>query len=90
MSNVKFACFGLGDTSYIHYNSAAKEVDEIFEKLGGQRVIDIGLGNDKDDEKYETAYYEWFPELASECNLPPPPDTLLPSHYDFNLSPTSV
>lgn len=27
LSNTKFAVFGLGDTSYIHYNSAAKQFD---------------------------------------------------------------
>ena len=26
LSNTKFACFGLGDTSYIHYNKAAKDI----------------------------------------------------------------
>lgn len=35
LSNTKFACFGLGDSSYIYYNSAAKEFDERFEALGG-------------------------------------------------------
>lgn len=33
LSNTKFATFGLGDTSYIHYNSAAKEFDERFAEL---------------------------------------------------------
>lgn len=31
LSNVRFAVFGLGDTSYIHYNSSAKEFDARFE-----------------------------------------------------------
>lgn len=83
LSGVKFATFGLGDTSYIHYNSVAKEFDSRFEELGAKRILPIGLGNDKDDEKYETAWYEWFPELAIEAKLPPPPEELLPSIYDF-------
>lgn len=76
LSNTKYAVFGLGDTSYIHYNAAAKEIDDRFEELKGQRVIEIGLGNDKDDEKFETAWYDWFPELASEVGIPEPPDVV--------------
>jgi len=67
LSNTRFATFGLGDTSYIHYNSAAKEFDDRFAELKATRILEIGLGNDKDDEKYETAWYEWFPELALEA-----------------------
>lgn len=67
LSNTKYAVFGLGDTSYIHYNKCAKDIDNRFAAMGGTRVIDCGLGNDKDDEKYETAWYEWFPEVAIEA-----------------------
>lgn len=51
--------------------------------MGGQRVIECGLGNDKDDEKYETEWYEWFPELALEVKLPDPPQELTPSFYNY-------
>lgn len=86
LSNTRFAVFGLGDTSYIHFNSAAKEFDERLGELGGKRIIPLGLGNDKDDEKYETAWYEWFPELALEAKIPDAPETLMPSIYDASTT----
>jgi sulfite reductase alpha subunit-like flavoprotein len=56
----------LGDTAYHYYNEAAKIFDKRFEELGAKRVLPAGMGNDKDDEKYETAYYEWMPEVTQE------------------------
>jgi len=85
LSGVKFAVFGLGDTSYIHFCSAAKEFDARLEELKATRIIPIGLGNDKDDEKYETKWYEWFPELAIETNMPEPPEVVDPSIYDLGI-----
>ena len=31
---------------------------------GGKRIMGIGLGDDKDSEKYETKFWEWLPELC--------------------------
>ncbi len=76
LSKVKFAVFGLGDTAYHYYNEAAKIFDKRFEELGAKRVLPAGMGNDKDDEKYETAYYEWMPEVTQELQYPQPPSEL--------------
>jgi len=51
LKDTKFAVFGLGDNSYVYYNKAAKDLDKVFESLGGQRIKEIGLGNDKDEDK---------------------------------------
>lgn len=61
LSGVEFAVFGLGDSGYEHFNKSAEILDTRFGELGGKRVIKRGDGNDKDDEKYETAWYDWFP-----------------------------
>lgn len=34
LSNVKFATFGLGDSSYVYYNKSAIEFDDRFSELG--------------------------------------------------------
>jgi sulfite reductase alpha subunit-like flavoprotein len=34
LSGVKFAVFGLGDSSYVHFNKAAKDCAESFSRLG--------------------------------------------------------
>jgi sulfite reductase alpha subunit-like flavoprotein len=66
LEGVKFAVFGLGDSSYIYYNESAKKIDKKLGELGGTRVINLGLGDDKADEKFETEYYEWLPNLVTE------------------------
>jgi len=35
LKDTAFCTFGLGDSSYVHYNKAAKDVNEAFAKLGG-------------------------------------------------------
>ncbi|CAK9045892.1 unnamed protein product, partial [Durusdinium trenchii] len=47
LKDTKFAVFGLGDSSYVFFNEAAKRIDTAFEKLGGQRVQSLGLGDDQ-------------------------------------------
>ena len=42
---MNFSIFGLGDTSYEQFNEMGKMFDESFEKLGGRRVHDMGVGN---------------------------------------------
>lgn len=42
---MKYTIFGLGDTSYEQYNEMGKQFDEGFEKLGGERIHELGDGN---------------------------------------------
>ena len=42
---MNFAIFGLGDTSYEQYNEMGRMFDESFEKLGGNRLHDMAVGN---------------------------------------------
>lgn len=37
-----------------------------MEEIGGQRIVKTGMGNDKDDEKFETEFWEWLPNLCNE------------------------
>ncbi|XP_064607290.1 pyruvate:ferredoxin oxidoreductase-like [Liolophura sinensis] len=88
LENTKFAVFGLGDTSYVFYNESAKAFDKRLEELGAQRILDIGLGDDKDDEKYETAWSDWCPNLWNELGTPPPPQELMPPTYRVEVDTT--
>jgi sulfite reductase alpha subunit-like flavoprotein len=67
LSNVKFATFGLGDSSYVFFNKSAIEFDDRFAELGATRLVERGLGDDKHDEKYETEWSEWAPNLFVEA-----------------------
>ena len=44
-AGMNFAIFGLGDTSYEQFNEMGRFFDESFEKLGGKRLHDMGVGN---------------------------------------------
>lgn len=44
-----YAVFGLGNKQYEHYNNMGKFVDVALYKVGGQRIVPIGLGDDNDD-----------------------------------------
>jgi NADPH-ferrihemoprotein reductase len=51
LSNVHFAVYGLGDSSYAHYNKSAKEIQEELIRCGAQEVKEMGLGDDHDEDK---------------------------------------
>ena len=66
LNGVKFAVFGLGDTSYVHFNKAAKDVQEHLHRLGAEELHNIGLGDDKDEDRWETEFNTWAPEVFTE------------------------
>lgn len=65
--------FGLGNTTYEHYNAVAKLTDSCLEKLGGKRVYELGLGDD--DGKCVWAAAGSHPPLLPHS--PPPPSSSL-------------
>merc|ERR1719171_3036995 len=85
LEGVQYHVFGLGDRGYRHFNSAAKFIDKKFEELGGTRMQECGLGDDQDDDKYETAYDEWLPEFWKVQNAPEPKDDHLIPEASFAL-----
>lgn len=38
--------FGLGNKTYEHYNEMGKFFDTKLEELGGERIFELGLGDD--------------------------------------------
>lgn len=70
LATVNFSIFGLGDSHYwprkedrIFYNKPAKDLDRVLGNLGGQRLADIGLGDDQDPDGYQTGYQVWEPKI---------------------------
>jgi sulfite reductase alpha subunit-like flavoprotein len=41
----------MGDSSYVYFNSAAKAFQERFEQLGAKCVMQLGIGDEKDEDK---------------------------------------
>ncbi|CAO3648618.1 unnamed protein product [Cunninghamella echinulata] len=70
LADLNFAIFGMGDSHYwpreedaIFYNRPGKLLDAKLELLGANRLVDIGLGDDQDDDGFETALSQWEPEF---------------------------
>jgi NADPH-ferrihemoprotein reductase len=69
--DVEYSVFGLGNKQYEHYNATGKLVDSFVEKLGGFRIIKIGLGDDDND--LESDFDNWkdnklWPALKKRYN----------------------
>ena len=59
LNQTKFAVFGLGDTSYPFFCKSGEEIDELFGKLGAQRVVDLV----KVDLDYQEIAENWFADI---------------------------
>lgn len=46
LEDLKFVAFGLGNNTYEHYNLIIRNVNKALEKLGAQRIGDVGEGDD--------------------------------------------
>lgn len=69
-NKLKFSVFGMGDSHYWprpedahYYNKPSKDLDARLEKLGGERIANLGLGDDQDADGAETGYKIWEPLL---------------------------
>lgn len=71
LKNTKYAVFGLGDSNYTFFNQAAKKYDEVLAKAGAKRVVETGYGNDQDEDKFNTAYDIWEPNLFNALDIKP-------------------
>ncbi len=54
---LEYAVFGLGNTEYEIFNAMGKFFDASIEKLGGNRIMEVGLGDDSDD--LEADFEKW-------------------------------
>jgi sulfite reductase (NADPH) hemoprotein beta-component len=68
LPKLRFSVFGMGDSHYWprpedahYYNKPSKDLDARLEKLGGERIADLGLGDDQDADGPETGYKNWEP-----------------------------
>lgn len=81
LQNTKFATFGMGDSSYVFFNEAANKIDNAFGKLGAQRLMDVGMGDDQHPARFDTELEEWTPDFFDNIEAPAPPQELgAPTH----------
>eukprot|EP00033_Pygsuia_biforma_P001405 GCRY01001589.1.p1 GENE.GCRY01001589.1~~GCRY01001589.1.p1 ORF type:complete len:1129 (-),score=321.13 GCRY01001589.1:570-3956(-) len=67
-----FAVFGLGDSSYVYFNECGKAIHKALAETGLKPVANIGLGDDQDSEKYNTALEDWEVEMWAGIKAPEP------------------
>ena len=88
LAEMQFAVFGMGDSSYVFFNEAAKKFDEAFERLGATRIQPVGVGDDQHPARYDTELEEWTPDFYDNIDAPEPPQELgAPSHLVEILPP---
>ena len=46
---LEYCVFGLGNKQYDHYNAMGKFYNHVLERLGGARILSVGLGDDDSD-----------------------------------------
>jgi sulfite reductase alpha subunit-like flavoprotein len=62
----------MGDSSYHEFCQVGKDIDSNLAKLGAKRSLAIGIGNDRDEDKFETGFEKWAPEFWQVQNAPEP------------------
>lgn len=67
LEGVRFCVYGLGDRSYgDNFNMAARKFRQRMLMLGGQEVVEIGLGDDQDRNGCFQEYFSRFlPQLKA-------------------------
>ena len=99
LAGVRFAIFGLGDSSYAKYNATARRLWVRLQQLGATPLLtDPGLGDDQEQLGYDAALQPWsealwtrllFPDaLPLPANVTPQREGLLPPRFKVeNIDP---
>uniref|UniRef100_A0A1A9X523 NADPH-dependent diflavin oxidoreductase 1 n=1 Tax=Glossina brevipalpis TaxID=37001 RepID=A0A1A9X523_9MUSC len=66
LANLQFACLGLGDSSYIKFNFAAKKLNKRLQQLGAKPIIPLALADDQHDYGLNAVALPWMANLWKE------------------------
>ncbi|CAJ1459739.1 unnamed protein product, partial [Effrenium voratum] len=78
LSELKYCIFGLGDSHYwgkgteeskFNFAKPARDLDNLLEKMGAQRMMPTGFGDDQDVDQYHTGFSEWKGQLFSRLGV---------------------
>jgi sulfite reductase alpha subunit-like flavoprotein len=68
----RFLVFGLGDSSYYFFCKAAKEVEAVMERLGANKLLPMGTGDDSAEGGMDNGLYSWLDLVWPALEVPPP------------------
>ena len=90
LQDMKFAIFGLGDSSYQHFNAASRKVRARLMQLGAKELCDAGVSDDQSEP--EVLFNIWMekkllPGLGLDPKLPLAPLELPTRKYSVMTAP---
>lgn len=86
LAGISFCSFAMGDRSYEKFCEAGKRIDARLEELGATKILEIGIGDDRDEDKWETGYNVWLPKFFDAIKAPEIKDDGKPKEPLFNIS----
>lgn len=69
LSHVQYSVFGLGDSSYLQFNAAARKLDKRLQDLGAVPLLPVKLGDEQEREGLEGALQDWLVQLTNKLQL---------------------
>ncbi|RDA85292.1 hypothetical protein CP532_5914 [Ophiocordyceps camponoti-leonardi (nom. inval.)] len=88
LSQLSFTCFGLGDSTYINFNWAARKLVRRLQQLGATTFFDPCEADEQFPEGIDGSFVRWADELRSHLlEHHPHPHGLPPLPDDENLPP---
>eukprot|EP00051_Salpingoeca_urceolata_P028653 m.487750 g.487750 ORF g.487750 m.487750 type:complete len:659 (+) comp25235_c0_seq1:56-2032(+) len=73
LDGLRFAVFGLGNSTYEQFNSMGLLVDKMLDAFKGKRLTDVGLGDD--DKNIDDDFVVWkdglWPKVCEEFGIDP-------------------
>jgi len=87
LKDVRFCSFAMGDRSYTDsFCEAAKLIDNRMKELGATQVLETGIGDDRDEDKWETGFNVWLPKFWEAIKAPEPDDDGAPKKPLFGVT----
>ncbi|SPQ20084.1 fc319fa7-e8b6-402d-a3e9-d6c20f5c9db6 [Thermothielavioides terrestris] len=88
LRSLRFAIFGLGDSSYLKFNWAARKLRARLLQLGAIEFFRPGEGDERHDNGIDSIYLPWSQELKAAMVADYPlPDSVRPIPDDVPLAP---
>ena len=69
LPKLSYTVFGLGDSSYEHYNFASKKLYRRLEQLGAKTICVRGEGDEQSACGIDDGFYAWFENLCLALDL---------------------
>jgi len=87
LKDLRFCSFAMGDRSYTDtFCEAAKLIDNRMKELGATQILETGIGDDRDEDKWETGFNVWLPKFWEAIKAPEPVDDGAPKKPLFSLT----